>query len=70
VYGEVHDRFEKVVIECKDGTQIDALLVICKEALGFNMYVGVAPEEPIKVVATTESGERAVWDLRPPGTGT
>jgi len=64
VYGEIHDRFDGVAIKCANGAEVDAVLVNCNETLGFNMYVGNAPEEPVNVVATTTSGERVTRDLR------
>ena len=70
VYGEVHDRFARVMIECEDGSEVDALLVNCSEKLGFNMYVGLTQEEPLKVVATATTGERVTGDLRPPSART
>lgn len=64
VYGEIHDRFDRVAIKCASGAEVDAVLVNCSETLGFNIYVGNAPEEPVNLVATTTSGERVTRDLR------
>ncbi len=53
-----------MAIKCANGAELHAVLVNCSETLGFNLYVGNAPEEPVNVVATTTSGERVTRDLR------
>jgi len=60
VHGEVQATFDRVTIECEDGSKADATIVDCSSRFGFNYYVVVLPSRRKQVVATSVDGSHAV----------
>jgi hypothetical protein len=56
VHGEVAAGYGLVSLICWDGTQVDATVLDCLEILGFNVYVAEVMSEPLRMVASNESG--------------
>jgi hypothetical protein len=56
VHGEVAAGYRRVFLICRDGTQADATVLDCLEILGFNVYVAEVLSQPLRIVASNESG--------------
>ena len=63
--GEVRAGYDRVVIECDDGSQFEASVVDCQDRLGFNIYVAVTRSWPVRVLASAPDGANAVRQWSP-----
>jgi hypothetical protein len=56
VHGEVAAGYRRVSLICWDGTQADTTVLDCLDILGFNVYVAEVLSQPLRIVASNESG--------------
>ena len=56
VHGEVAAGYNEVSLICRDGSQVDSIVLDCIEVLGFNVHVAEVPSFPLRTVASNDSG--------------
>jgi hypothetical protein len=56
VHGEVAAGYRRVSLICWDGTQANTTVLDCVNILGFNVYVAEVLSQPLRIVASNESG--------------